>query len=591
VAGEFLALRDRAFEFLAERTSATEDELLRHVFGGQPPVALRERLLAPLLDDPRLERRADGTWAHRGAARVAHDAYTVLAVVATGPTPGRAHVAHISALSVRDGTIEQRFSVTVNPGVRVPGYVADRLGVLPGTLEQEPPFVDNIQAFVEFFGERPIYAQDAHLTWAFVAEDARRAGVVLPTPVLIDVNDLAVRVLGFDGKPTLALVAQRFHIAVGRIQHPDEEARVLARLVPLLLQRSESSEPAAVRVGAQPGALRPGRSATPRAAPELPGVYVLRGADEQALYVGKARRLRSRLAAYVHRPLGTTRRLEGLVGSVARVDAAVCANDLEALVLEDREIRRLQPRFNSVRAGTAPRVWVHLPPAPAPRAGRRQPAWRKLELSLGPAPTTDGAGWHCGPFRNETAAERARQLARSVFDLDALRRAHAAEYETRLLAAWRMLTSREVDDALELLQQRQRAAAAGADLDGVRACERLIAAARAFAAAPDLLPADPRGARYAVVRADEAFVIDRGICVGWLRLLDDDMDAIARELLTQSEPRTTPEDADIVLRWLGAQPRLVHLADPDTDAEVVCSALAAREAAAPDVDDPREALI
>jgi hypothetical protein len=35
------------------------------------------------------------------------------------------------------------------------------------------------------------------------------------------------------------------------------------------------------------------------------------------------------VAAYVHRPLGATRRLEGLVGSVTAVDATVCATDLD----------------------------------------------------------------------------------------------------------------------------------------------------------------------------------------------------------------------------------------------------------------------
>ncbi len=55
-------------------------------------------------------------------------------------------------------------------------------------------------------------------------------------------------------------------------------------------------------------ALRRGDSA--RSLPDQPGVYVLRDTDQTPLYVGKARRLRSRLEAYVHRPLGATRRLD-----------------------------------------------------------------------------------------------------------------------------------------------------------------------------------------------------------------------------------------------------------------------------------------
>src|SRR6266852_2821175 len=116
--------------------------------------------------------------------------------------------------------------------------------------------------------------------------------------------------------------------------------------------------------------------------PETPGIYVLRDSDQTPVYVGQARRLRSRVAAYVHRPLGTTRRLEGLVSAVQSVDSVECATDLEALILEDREIRRLQPRFPTVRQQRAPRVWIRLPPTPEGRPAQRNLALPRLELSL-----------------------------------------------------------------------------------------------------------------------------------------------------------------------------------------------------------------
>src|SRR6202011_1857067 len=79
-----------------------------------------------------------------------------------------------------------------------------------------------------------------------------------------------------------------------------------------LFQLPAESDPAKTRD--ERPALRRGQTA--RSQPDEPGVYVLRDAEQAPLYVGKASRLRSRLAAYVHRPLGVTRRLEGLVGAV-----------------------------------------------------------------------------------------------------------------------------------------------------------------------------------------------------------------------------------------------------------------------------------
>ena len=42
------------------------------------------------------------------------------------------------------------------------------------------------------------------------------------------------------------------------------------------------------------------------------------------------------MQAYVHRPLGATRRLEGLVGAVEAIDTSHCETDVEALVLESK---------------------------------------------------------------------------------------------------------------------------------------------------------------------------------------------------------------------------------------------------------------
>src|SRR5215216_5787329 len=132
-----LALRDRAYAFLSQYGAATDDVLLKHVYGGSAPLAMRATLAAPLEDDPRLERRADGTWAlcasaARPAGRlVSRHELTTLALAATGPTPGRGRIVQLSALRVRDGTVVGRFTATVNPGKRVPRYVAQRLGLAP----------------------------------------------------------------------------------------------------------------------------------------------------------------------------------------------------------------------------------------------------------------------------------------------------------------------------------------------------------------------------------------------------------------------------------------------------------------------------
>ena len=538
-----LELRDRAVRFIAERGAVNEDEVLQHVYGGPAPEAVRARLAAPLRADPRLERLPEGAWRLRDRAEPASPAFVALALAATGPTPARARVVRVCALQVRSRDVVGRFDATLNPERRVPRYVAERAGVEADVLNDQALFTGVIDELIHFVGDTPVLAQDAQLAWEFIDAEARRIDRVLVRPKLVDVNDLAAELLALKGKPSLALIAAELGISTIRVTRVDEEARVLGLVGSRLSEMAvgdtlaEAAEASTV--------LR--RGATARSLPDEPGVYVLRDSHQTALYVGKARRLSARLAAYVHRPLGPTRHLEGLTGAVQSVDSTKCATDLEALILEEREIRRLQPRFNTVRQQRPPRYWIRAPQTIQPKR-----ALPRLELSSGPGA---GEGQFIGPFRNEMLADQARQLAREVFELDTLRHADPELYVERL------------ERASAFLGGDSRVAEALARGRSVSQLRQVVS----FNVADMLLPADPRQARYAVLRPGaagvEGFLIDRAVLANWTTWSkDDDVSDFARRLLSVTEPRTMPDDSNVVLRWFGAQrppARLVWLPDDD----------------------------
>ena len=90
-----------------------------------------------------------------------------------------------------------------------------------------------------------------------------------------------------------------------------------------------------------------------RDAPDAPGVYLMRDAKDDVVYVGKAKNLRKRLASYrVANPDRLRRRQLRLLRSVVRIDLERCLDESDALSRESQLLRNLRPRFN--RAGTWP---------------------------------------------------------------------------------------------------------------------------------------------------------------------------------------------------------------------------------------------
>jgi len=80
--------------------------------------------------------------------------------------------------------------------------------------------------------------------------------------------------------------------------------------------------------------------------PDGPGVYLWKGKDGTTLYVGKAKRLRSRVRSYFSNDQLESAKTRHLVGLVADVETIVVPTEAHALILEANLIKEYRPRFN-----------------------------------------------------------------------------------------------------------------------------------------------------------------------------------------------------------------------------------------------------
>ena len=80
--------------------------------------------------------------------------------------------------------------------------------------------------------------------------------------------------------------------------------------------------------------------------PESPGVYLWRDADGNVLYVGKAKRLRSRVRSYVTNDQLTSVKTRALMQQAAGLDTIVVPSEAHALILEANLIKEYRPRYN-----------------------------------------------------------------------------------------------------------------------------------------------------------------------------------------------------------------------------------------------------
>src|SRR5690606_12039198 len=80
--------------------------------------------------------------------------------------------------------------------------------------------------------------------------------------------------------------------------------------------------------------------------PDRPGVYFMKNAKGQILYIGKAKSLKNRVRSYFNAVEAHPPRIRQLVDAVRRVEWQETGSELAALLLESRLIKEHQPRFN-----------------------------------------------------------------------------------------------------------------------------------------------------------------------------------------------------------------------------------------------------
>lgn len=134
--------------------------------------------------------------------------------------------------------------------------------------------------------------------------------------------------------------------------------------------------------------------------PSAPGVYRMKNAAGDIIYIGKAGNIQRRVSSYFLRP--NNARIETLVSKIAAIEYNETDSALEALILEARLIKEYKPKYNIKEKDDKSFLYVEITRDPFPR----------VVLVRGTAPPK---GIRFGPFVSASSIRAALKIIRRIF--------------------------------------------------------------------------------------------------------------------------------------------------------------------------------
>ncbi len=123
-----------------------------------------------------------------------------------------------------------------------------------------------------------------------------------------------------------------------------------------------------------------------RTIPDQPGVYLMKDGAGRVIYVGKATSLRARVRQYFQAGHPDSPRILHLVSKIRDLETVVCANEVEALILEATLIKRHHPWYNVRMADDKAYPYLKLTNDPFPKIVMTRKVARDGGKYFGPYP-------------------------------------------------------------------------------------------------------------------------------------------------------------------------------------------------------------
>jgi DNA polymerase-3 subunit epsilon len=271
------------------------------------------------------------------------------AIVDIETTGGHANAHGITeiAIIIHDGKqIIEQFETLINPFQEIPIFIQGLTGITDEMVRNAPSFAEVAQKIFSLLDQKIFVAHNVNFDFSFVHHHLKKENFYLQSKKLCTVR-LSRKI--FPGQPSYSLgkLTRNLNINIANRHRAGGDAFATATLFKMLLDADEHQYikevlSAKAKVQAFPSFISKEEIEN---IPRQPGVYYFKDKKDKVIYVGKAKNLYKRISSHFSNN-SPHQKKQHFLKEIRKIAHQVCGTELQALILENIEIKRLWPKQN-----------------------------------------------------------------------------------------------------------------------------------------------------------------------------------------------------------------------------------------------------
>jgi len=272
--------------------------------------------------------------------------YAIVDIETTGGHASANGITEI-AVYIHDGKkVVKHFETLINPLQKIPAYITALTGIDNYMVADAPLFEDIAATLYQLLNDTIFVAHNVNFDYSFIKYHLKASGYELAEKKLCTVR-LSRKT--FPGLPSYSLgnLCRSLSLPIDNRHRAGGDAKATVKLLEYCMANGGDEHIAQMLKKSSAEQWLPLHltKADILKLPAGPGVYYFHDAKDKIVYVGKAINIKKRVSShFTHND--PDRKRQNFLRIICKISCKECATELEAIILESTEIKRLWPKYN-----------------------------------------------------------------------------------------------------------------------------------------------------------------------------------------------------------------------------------------------------